>query len=110
LGTDGTIYFITQTNQKRPYTSAGAFLSYGLNSFAGTLPATAEDMALTTGAFIPPQDGKIICSDRGNDKGTCYLISQSARMAFPSAEVFLGQGFSFKNAAHLPHGHLCIFL
>ncbi len=98
LGSDGTIYFITQANQKRPYTSAGAFLSYGLNSIAGTLPATAEDMALTTGVFIPPQDGKIICSDRGNDKGTCYLISQSARVAFPSAEVFLGQGFSFKNA------------
>ncbi len=99
LGTDGTIYFITSDSQKRPYTSAGAFLSYGLNSFSGTLSASVEDMALPTGPFIPPQDGKIICSDRGSDKGTCYLISQGARIGFPSAEIFLGQGFSFKNAS-----------
>src|SRR5579864_633724 len=85
---DGTIYFITTDGQRRPYTSAGAFLSYGLNSFGNVAVASAEDLSLPVGSFIPPQDGKIICSDRGGDKGTCYLISQSAKVGFPSAAIF----------------------
>ncbi len=97
---DGTIYFITQDGQRRPYTSAGAFLSYGLNSFGGVSDASSDDLALPAGSFIPPADGKIICSDRGNDKGTCYLISQSSKVGFPSAEIFKGQGFSFSNALY----------
>ena len=77
IGTDGTIYFITNDNQKRPYTSAGAFLSYGLNSFSATLIATSEDMALPTGPFIPPQDDKIICSDHEIDKGNLNSTSST---------------------------------
>ncbi len=95
---DGTIYFIGADGQKRPYTSAGAFLSYGLNAFNNVVDASAEDNALPSGSFIPPQDGKIICSDRGGDKGTCYLISQSVKVGFPTAAIFTGQGFNFKNA------------
>jgi hypothetical protein len=71
-GADGTIYLVTTDGYKRPYTSAGAFLSYGLNSFAKTQNESTEDSSLKNGWFIPPQDGKIICSDRGADKGTCY--------------------------------------
>src|SRR6185312_17234132 len=70
----GTVYMIV-SGQRRPYTSAGAFLSYGFNSFASVAQASAEDLALPVGSFIPPQDGSIICSDRGSDKGTCYEIS-----------------------------------
>ncbi len=95
---DGTIAMITRDGQRRPYTSAGAFLSYGLNSFVNVQIANAEDIALPLGAFIPPQDGKIICSDRGADKGTCYLISLGQKSGFTSGTVFSQLGFTFSRA------------
>lgn len=93
----GTIWMIAG-GQRRAYTSAGAFLSYGFNSFASVVPASAEDLALPAGSFIPPQDGSIICSDRGSDKGTCYEISNGMKYGFTSAAVFTGLGFSFANS------------
>lgn len=84
----------------RPYTSAGAFLSYGFNSWSSVVDANSDDNALPVGSFIPPQDGKIICSDRGSDKGTCYLITGSMKAGFTSASVFTGLGFSFSRAMY----------
>ncbi len=98
LSSDGTIWMITTDGMRRPYTSAGAFLSYGFNSFASTVTASAEDLALPQGSFIPPQDGSIICSDRGTDKGTCYFVSGGQKYGFTSASVFTGLGFSFSRA------------
>jgi len=98
---DGTVYAVTSQNGqtvRRPYTSAGAFLSYGFNSWGSVVAASSDDMALPLGSFIPPQDGKIICSDRGSDKGTCYIISRAQKFGFPSASVFTQQGFSFSHA------------
>lgn len=98
---DGTVYTITQENGntvRRPYTSAGAYLSYGFNSWGNVLPANQDDLALPVGSFIPPRDGSIVCSDRGTDKGTCYLITESKRAGFTSEAVFRGLGFDFKNA------------
>jgi len=62
------------------------------------IPANDADIALPIGDFIPPRDGKIVCSDRGSDKGTCYLITDSKKAAFTSAAIFKGLGFSFSNA------------
>ena len=95
---NGTIYMITDDGQRRPYTSAGAFLSYGFNSWGVVVPAAPEDMALPEGKFIPPRDGNIVCSDRGTDKGTCYLITNSKRAAFVSGQIFKDLGFSFAKA------------
>lgn len=95
---DGTVWMITSNGQRRAYTSAGAFLSYGFNSWSQVVPASAEDLALTAGSFIPPQDGSIICSDRGSDKGTCYLVSAGMKYGVTSAAVFTGLGFSFANS------------
>lgn len=95
---DGTIWMITLDGQRRAYTSAGAFLSYGFNSFASVVDANSDDLALPAGSFIPPQDGSIICSDRGADKGTCYFVSSGMKYGFTSAAVFTGLGFSFSNA------------
>ena len=97
---DGTVYLITTDGQKRPYTSAGAFLTYGFNSWGNVSIASAEDLGLPTGSFIPPRDGKIFCSDRGADKGTCYLISGAAKAGFVSESVFKALGFSFSNAIY----------
>jgi len=94
----GTVWMIMPDGTRRAYTSAGAFLSYGFNSWSQVVAASAEDLALPQGSFIPPQDGSIICSDRGADKGTCYEISNSQKFGFTSAAVFTGLGFSFTNS------------
>lgn len=96
---DGTVGMMIG-GQFRPYTSAGAFLSYGFNSWASVVTASAEDLAAPVGAFIPPQDGKVMCSDRGSDKGTCYLVTGSQKAGFTSAAVFTGLGFSFSKAGY----------
>lgn len=98
MSSDGTVWMIMPDNTRRAYTSAGAFLSYGFNSWSTVVQANADDLALPAGSFIPPQDGSIICSDRGADKGTCYLISGGQKAGFTSATVFTGRGFSFSNA------------
>lgn len=97
---EGTVYLISSEGTRRPYTSAGAFLSYGFNSWSNVVPATQEDLNLPIGAYVPPQDGKIICSEKGTDKGTCYLISQSKKVGFPSEDVFTKQGYSFSKALY----------
>jgi hypothetical protein len=88
---NGTVYFLDGTT-KRPYTSAGAFLSYGFNSWSGVVQASAEDLALPTGSFVPPMDGSLI-----NDKGTVYIITNGQRAGVTSAQNFLGMGYSFSN-------------
>lgn len=89
--------------QFRPYTSAGAFLSYGFNSWASVVAASAEDLALPTGEFIPPQDGTVFCATetKGSDvKGECSLVTAGTKAAFTSASVFSGLGFSFSRAQY----------
>ncbi len=100
ISSNGTVYMITTDGQRRPYTSAGAFLSYGFNSWTNVVPASSVDLALPAGNFIPPRDGKIICSDNGSDKGTCYLITNSQKAAFANAAVFKGLGFNFSNSVN----------
>jgi hypothetical protein len=101
INIDGTLYTITKNDQgqivRRPYTSPGAFLSYGFNSFNIVVEATEADKKLSVGDFIPPQDGRVVCSDRGLDQGTCYLITKKQKAGFVSETVFTDSGFSFKN-------------
>jgi len=98
----GTVWMIMPDGTRRAYTSAGAFLSYGFNSWSQVVAASAEDLALAQGSFIPPQDGSIICSDRNDSfavKGTCYEVSGGQKFGFTSAAVFTGLGFSFTNSS-----------
>jgi hypothetical protein len=98
----GTVWMVMPDGTRRAYTSAGAFLSYGFNSWSQVVTASAEDLALPQGSFIPPQDGSIICSDRNDSfavKGTCYEISNGQKFGFTSAAVFTGLGFSFTNSS-----------
>lgn len=99
--TDGTIWFLTDSNCRSAYTSGGAYLSYGFNSWAIVRDATAADMAIpicsANNGFTLPREGKILCSDRGTDKGTCYLISGGKKNGFTSESVFNSLGFSFSN-------------
>src|ERR1051326_8801110 len=98
----GTVYMIVG-GQRRPYTSAGAFLSYGFNSWSSVVQANADDLALPVGSFIPPQDGKIFCATatKGSDvKGECSLITGGQKAAFTSAANFTGRGFSFSRAQY----------
>lgn len=94
---DGTVYFISKGGQRRAYTSAGAFLSYKFNKWADVQTANSQDLQLALGDPVPPRDGSIICSDRGADRGTCYVISEGAVAGFPSKEVFFAQGYKFEN-------------
>ncbi len=102
---DGTVWMVTSTGTRRAYTSAGAFLSYGFNSWSQVVPASAEDLALPvdSAGFIPPQDGTIFCATatKGSDvKGECALISGGMKRSFTSASVFTGLGFSFARAVN----------
>ncbi len=100
LTADGTIYTLTADGKRRPYTSAGAYLSYGFNTWANVVPARTSELALPVGEFIPPRDGSIICSDRGSDKGTCYLITGAQKAGFTSNAIFKALGFSYSNALY----------
>jgi hypothetical protein len=95
----GTVFTITKENGqtvRRPYTSPGAFLSYGYNTWETVMGASAEDLSLPIGSFIAPQDGKVICSDRGSDRGTCYLITGGKKAGFTSEYVFRQLGYDFR--------------
>lgn len=101
--TDGTVWFITSDMQRRPFTSGGAFLSYGFLSWAQVQNATAEVEALTAGSFIAPQDGKIFCATatKGTDvNGECSLVTGGMKAAFTSSAVFSGLGYSFSRAQY----------
>jgi hypothetical protein len=104
ININSTLYVIIKTafNElvRRPYTSAMAFLSYGFNSFDKVVLANQADINLKVGEFVPPQDGRVICSNSGSDYGTCYLITQSKKAGFVSKSVFTDLGFSFKNALY----------
>ncbi len=89
---NGTVYWINSAGQKQAYTSAGAFLSYGFNSWDQVVPASTEDLALPNGSYVPPMDGSLI-----NDNGTVYLMTNGQRAGFTSAANFTGLGYSFKN-------------
>lgn len=101
--TDGTVWFITSDMQRRPFTSAGAFLSYGFLNWSMVKDATSEVSALTAGSFIPPQDGKIFCATatKGSDvNGECSLVTGGMKAAFTSSAVFSGLGYSFSRAQY----------
>ncbi len=88
----GTVYFIDYSGTKRPYTSWGAFLSYAFNSSSKIEPGNSADEALTTGSFLPPQDGALI-----NDKGTVYIITKGQRAGFSTEQAFTNLGYKFSN-------------
>jgi hypothetical protein len=93
----GTVYLIAAKNLRRPYSSAGAFLSYGFNSYASVVPANTADLNMPVGSFILPNDGKNYASSSGPDQGVVYLMSNSQKLPYTGANVFTGLGFSFAN-------------
>jgi hypothetical protein len=102
---DGTVWFITTMGggvaTRYPFTSAGAFQSYGFLSFGQVVDANASDLALPSGSYVGPRDGSIFCATatKGSDvKGECALITGGMKASFTTSSVFSGQGFSFKNA------------
>ena len=98
---DGTVWFVTKSMEKRPFTSWGAFLTYGFLSQGQIKDVDSSVTALPTGSFIAPADGQIFCATatKGTDvKGECALITGGKKAAFTSSAVFTGQGFSFANA------------
>jgi hypothetical protein len=97
---DGTVWMIMHNNCRRAFTSAGAAESYGFFSWSKVMDANADDLALAVCAegFIPPQDGGIIFSDRGADKGTGYVISNGKKFGFPTETAFYAAGYTYAQA------------
>src|ERR1019366_599469 len=87
-----TVYYLDPLGSKRPYTSAGGFLSFGFNSFADVLTPNQDENNLPTGAFVYPMEGSLI-----NDHGTVYVITSGERAGFTKAPVFLGLGYKWSN-------------
>lgn len=91
-----TVYIISD-GQKRPFSSAEAFLGLGYSfknilqengtSLARILPGPTVDSA---GGAHP--DGTLV-----NDNGTVYLIAAQAREGIPSLEVFNWYRYQLKN-------------
>ncbi len=94
----GTIYTITQDGHRRAYSSAGAFLSYTFNVWANVVPINSLDMALPDGGLVAPRDGSIMCADRGQAKGTCYVVTQGKLAGFTNLNSFVRQGYNFNIA------------
>ena len=100
---EGTIRLVAADGTFRPYTSAGAFLSYGFNTWEKVVDRNFADMLLPVGTFIPPRDGTIFCATqtKGTDvKGECALITGGQKASFTSSAVFTGLGFSFNRAQY----------
>jgi hypothetical protein len=93
ININNTIFMIAPDGTRRPYTSAGAFLSYGFNTWAGVVTASAADIALPVGSFIPPRDGSVI-----NDGGTIYVISNGKRAGIANPSAYLGLGYTWSEA------------
>jgi|GEM_PF-1082235 len=96
----GTVFFHDISGKKMPFTSGGAFLSYGFG-FGEVQSMPSDVSSLPTGSFIPPRDGSIFCATatKGSDvSGECSLITGGMKAAFTSSAVFTGLGFSFANA------------
>lgn len=96
----GVVYLVSSKGTLRPYTSAGAFTSYEYNNFANVVPANSDDLKLPMAGFIPPNEGKVFCSDRKPDKGTCYIITAGKKAGFTSEKVFTDLGYSFTGAIY----------
>jgi hypothetical protein len=99
----GIVYFLDGSS-RRPYTSAGAFSSYGFNTWSGLQIANASDLNLPSGNFVPPMDGSLI-----NDHGTVWVISKGQKWGFTNSNAFNGLGYSWSNvitgdASFLPTG------
>jgi hypothetical protein len=100
----GTIWQISDDGNSRiAIDSAEKFYSNRL-SFNYAVPANTTDLALPVIGTLPWGDGVLF-----TDQGVIYQVSQGAKHGFISAEVFLGQGFSFDmakpgNLSGLPAG------
>lgn len=88
-----TVYYIDASGHKDAYTSAGAFLSYGTNSWSNVVQCSAEDMALPSGNFVTPASGKLYLSTQ--DGKTVYVITNGQRAGFTNPAALLGLGYSF---------------
>ena len=89
---DHIVYYLDLSGSKRPYTSAGGFLSFGFNSFSSVLTPNQDEEHLPTGGFVYPMADSLI-----NDHGTVYVITQEKRAGFTKASVFLGLGYKWGN-------------
>lgn len=59
-------------------------------SFNNVVPASAADLALPVAGSLPWGDGVLFA-----DGGIIYQVSQGTKHGFISADVYLGQGFTF---------------
>lgn len=105
---NGAVYSITADAKKRLYPSAEIFESYGWNSWSNITRATTEDIALPMGEPMPPRDGTVVCSNRSNDIGTCYLITDYKKAGFVSEQVLRDAGYSLERSitadiSYVPH-------
>ncbi|MDZ4244181.1 MAG: IPT/TIG domain-containing protein, partial [Candidatus Doudnabacteria bacterium] len=92
---DPLVYLVTN-GQKRGFQSAAAFLGlgYSFNNVVTVDPTTFDDLptgAAITSTGLPHDPGAIVIfSD-----GTVYLITETGRKGFATAEDFLSHGYAF---------------
>src|SRR3989344_3324553 len=96
---DPLVYLVTN-GQKRGFQSAAAFLGlgYSFNNVVTVDPTTFDDLptgVAITSTGLPHDPGAIVIfSD-----GTVYLITETGRKGFATAEDFLSYGYAFGQLA-----------
>jgi hypothetical protein len=91
ISSNGTVYFFDGISL-RPYTSLGAFTSYGFNTLSNIQIANSADFTIPPGTFVAPMDGSLI-----NDHGTIWVISKGQKLGFTNEAAFIGLGYSYAN-------------
>ncbi len=90
INSGGTIWQINEAGTARlGFDSAEKFLSNRL-SFDRAVPANSADLALPQTGFQTWGDGVLFA-----DRGVIYQVVDGKKFGFTSAEVFLGQGYTF---------------
>lgn len=106
---NGTVYLI-KGGQRYPFRSPEVFHSHGYQ-FGQVKPASSEDIALPEGTVMIYRDGSLV---KAPDKPLVYLVTQSKKRGFNSAEAFFSLGYEFSNVvssnpetfADLPEGEI----
>lgn len=95
LGKDKKTVYVISSGKKRGFATPEEYNSQGF-VFSDILKATASDLQLPEGPVVPFADGTLVLDT--SDGRTIYMIDNSTKRGFATADVFTGLGYAFNKA------------